>query len=465
MNHRIVVECAPRRTSASRRSRWASARARRLLAGLLASFALLAGCSRQESYPSRPILLICPWSAGGGTDRVSRQVAVLLEQELGAPVNVINATGGSGVTGHTRGALAAPDGYTLTMITVELNMLHWRGLTNIGFRDFEPLMQLNRDDAALFVRADAPWASVADLEKAIRDNPGGLKASGTAQGGIWHVSLAGWLDAIGLRTDDVTWISINGAAPSLQELLSGGVAMVCCALPEAETLLEAKEVRCLGVMADRRAPRYPDVPTFKEQGYDWSFGGWRGLALPKGVPKERADRIIAALEKVIASDEYRRFMESNGFKTAIIGPRDFPAALASNDEQFREILTSDAFGSVRSARFGPYVFPYALLGALGVGFLALLVGGGLRRPEDEGPISRRGMARVALAMGWIGAFVVVMGTAGYVVAATALMLALLLFLKVRWPVAVGLSAGLVALTYQAFAVGLRVPLPWGWLGW
>ncbi|MCA9049931.1 MAG: hypothetical protein KDA89_14445, partial [Planctomycetaceae bacterium] len=93
---------------------------------LVTLFCLTAGCGRESHWPSRPVTLICPWSAGGGTDRVSRQVAVQLEAELGVPVNVVNAVGGGGVTGHTRGALAQPDGYTLTMATVELNMLHWR---------------------------------------------------------------------------------------------------------------------------------------------------------------------------------------------------------------------------------------------------------------------------------------------------------------------------------------------------
>jgi tripartite-type tricarboxylate transporter receptor subunit TctC len=94
--------------------------------------------------------------------------------------NVINATGGAGVTGHTRGALARPDGYTLTTITPELAMMHWRGLTNITFRDFEPLVLVNRDSAALFVRNDAPWRTVGELQQQIREQPGKLKASFTA---------------------------------------------------------------------------------------------------------------------------------------------------------------------------------------------------------------------------------------------------------------------------------------------
>jgi len=86
----------------------------------------------------------------------------------------------------------------LTMITVELNMLHWRGLTNITHKDFEPLMMVNRDAAAVFVRADSKWNSLKELEETIGNNPGKLKCSGTAFGGIWHVALAGWLNKVGI---------------------------------------------------------------------------------------------------------------------------------------------------------------------------------------------------------------------------------------------------------------------------
>ncbi len=155
-------------------------------------------------------MLICPWSAGGGTDQTSRQVATLLEQQLGVPVNVVNSTGGAGVTGHTRGALARPDGYTITMVTVEINMLHWRGLTNISYRDFDPVGMLNRDATAVFVRQDAPWNTLGELEKHIRDNPGQVKASGTARGS-WHLGFAGWLDREGIDPGSAIWVSINGA--------------------------------------------------------------------------------------------------------------------------------------------------------------------------------------------------------------------------------------------------------------
>ena len=129
------------------------------------------GCRQESAYPSRPITIICPWAAGGGTDRVSRQMAMQLEQELGVPVNVVNATGGKGVTGHNRGLTARPDGYTLTMMTFELNTMHWMGLTELTYQNCVPLVSVNEDYAALLVRVEADWNSLGELESEIRQRP------------------------------------------------------------------------------------------------------------------------------------------------------------------------------------------------------------------------------------------------------------------------------------------------------
>ena len=434
-------------------------------AAILLLMLSIAGCRGESAFPDRPILLICPWSAGGGTDLVSRKVAMLLEGRLGVPVNVVNATGGSGVTGHTRGALAAPDGYTMAMVTVELNMLHWRGLTNVGPDDFRPLMLLNRDDAALFVRADAPWDDLAALRDAVARAPRSLKASGTAQGGIWHVSLAGWLDAEGFGADDILWIPINGASPSIDALLSGGVDLVCCSLPEAAPLAESGRVRCLGVMAEDRVEGFPEVPTFIEQGSDWSMGGWRGLALPKGVPDDRAEAIVEAVDAIVHGDEYQSFMRETGFNVSIAPPVEFAALMEDVDRQMGEILNGDAFRSVRTTRYGPSIFPGIVLGLLVAVVSLLAFRGGFRRSDEARPIDRRGLVRMGMAVGFVAAYLLLAGTFGYVLTSGLLLLGLLLGLRARWPVAALVTAVLVPLTYQIFAVGLRVPLPWGWLGW
>jgi len=460
---------------------------RRLMLLLLLALVAQTGCRDAEEFPSRPIMLICPWAVGGGTNAVSRTVATILEDELGVPANVVNATGGGGVTGHTRGARARPDGYTLTMITVELNMLHHRGLTKISYHDFEPLVLLNRDAAAIFVPADTHWRTLDDLARDIRAKPRTIKASGTAQGGIWHVSVAGWLDSIGLRSDDAIWISINGAGPSLQELLSGGIDFVCCSLPEAAAFTDAGRIRCLGVMAPERVAAYPDVPTFREQGIDWSMGGWRGLALPKGVPEDRTKKLLDAIQRVIARDEYLDFMRSSGFDARSAGPKEFAQALARHDEEFETILKSAAYESVRHSEYGPMDFP-AIIGALLLIVAALVLWHGLTtvpplRPQvseaetsagsgdprtsgDPRPApTDRNLLPVAIALAWVGAFVGLMDWLGFILTAFVLVAALMKYLGTRLLVAVAVSALFAVATYQVFAVHMRVSLPWGLLGW
>src|SRR5947209_10076722 len=112
-----------------------------IIARILAAgaFALLVCGSAAAAYPERPITLIVPWGAGGGTDATARIIGSLLEKELGQPVNVVNRTGGSGVVGHQAIASAPPDGYTIGLITVEIGMLHWQGLTEINGASYTPI--------------------------------------------------------------------------------------------------------------------------------------------------------------------------------------------------------------------------------------------------------------------------------------------------------------------------------------
>ena len=137
-----------------------------------------------------------PWGAGGGTDATARIIGTLLEKELGQPVNVVNRTGGSGVVGHAAIASAAPDGYTIGLITVEIGMMHWQGLTELTGASYTPIALVNADPAGIQVRADAPYKTVKELLAAIKANPGKFKASGTGQGGIWHLAHRRHAEAI-----------------------------------------------------------------------------------------------------------------------------------------------------------------------------------------------------------------------------------------------------------------------------
>src|SRR5436190_2849569 len=284
------------------------------------------------AYPERPITLIVPWGAGGGTDATARIIGSLLEKELGQPVNVINRTGGSGVVGHAAIAAAAPDGYTIGIVTVEIGMMHWQGLTELSGASYTPIGLVNIDPAGLNVRADSPYQSANDLVAAIKANPGKFKASGTGQGGIWHLAIAGMLKDLKVDPAAAPWVPSNGAAPGLQDLVAGGVEVVPCSLPEARSLIDAGKVKSLAIMNETPAALYPNVPTLKAAtGSDWKLGAWRGMAAPEGLPAEARDKLVAAIAKIAKSKEYTDFMSSRGFGVAYLGPDEFARFIAKSD--------------------------------------------------------------------------------------------------------------------------------------
>jgi tripartite-type tricarboxylate transporter receptor subunit TctC len=321
--------------SFTRRGFIASTAAAASAAGLTARPALA-----QANYPARPIQMICPWGAGGGTDATARIVAALLEKDFGQPVNVVNRTGGSGVVGHSAIATATPDGYTLGIITVEISMMHWQGLTELTPRSYTPLALMNEDPPGVQVRADAPYKTVKELAEAIKAAPAGkLKASGTGQGGIWHLALVGWLQAMGLKPDHVAWVPSNGAAPAMQDLAAGGIDIVTCSVPEARAMIEAGKAKSLALMAKEKNPAFPTVPTLKdEMGVDYSTGAWRGFAGPKGMPADMAAKLTAALKKVYDSKEYNDFMSSRGFGVTWADGPGFAKFMDAGDEQMGKAM-------------------------------------------------------------------------------------------------------------------------------
>lgn len=292
----------------------------------------------QTKYPTRPISFICPWGAGGGTDQVARMLAVLLEKDLGQPVTVLNRTGGSGAVGHTAGATAAPDGYTMTIVTVEITMMHWMGLAKVNYKDFKPVALLNFDPSGVNVRTDAPWKNLKELLDYAKANPGKLKATGTGKGGIWDLARAGMLKTAGISIDAIPWVPSEGAAPGLAELVAGGIQVVTCSLPEARSMIEAKRVRALAIMGDKRADLFPDVPTLRELGISWSMGAWRGVGVPKDTPDDVVKVLEKSLEKAVASAEFKNFMVNNGFGIMWKPAVEYDKFMADGDREMGAIM-------------------------------------------------------------------------------------------------------------------------------
>ncbi|MEO8676899.1 MAG: tripartite tricarboxylate transporter substrate binding protein [Casimicrobiaceae bacterium] len=285
-----------------------------------------------DTYPARPVNLIVPWAAGGGSDAIARMVGALLEQDLKQPVVVVNRPGGSGVVGHSAIAQAPADGYTVGMITVEITMMHWQGLTELGPGSYTPLALVNSDPAGFTVRADSPYKSVKEVIDAAKANPGKLKASGTGQGGIWHLALAGLLDDLKIPQTAIPWVPSNGAAPAMQDLVAGGVDLVTASLPEARPLIDAGKARPLAIMDDKRALLFPDVPTMQQAiGINASVAAWRGIAGPKGLPADVNAKLIATIKKIAESKEWKDFAASRGFGTAWAPGPEFAAFMATGD--------------------------------------------------------------------------------------------------------------------------------------
>ncbi|SDL26280.1 Tripartite-type tricarboxylate transporter, receptor component TctC [Modicisalibacter muralis] len=310
---------------------------RALSAGLIA-LGLSFGVAH-AAYPEKPIQLIVPWSAGGGTDAIARQLASGLQEQLGQPVNVVNRTGGGGIVGHTTMAMAEPDGYTLGLVTAEISTYRNIGTSDISYEDLTPIAMINFDSAAFNVGAESEWDTLDQALADIKANPGEYTVSGSGPGAAYHLAFSGFLDQQGIDPTSVALVPSEGAAPGFQELAAGGVDIVFSSLPEAESMRKAGRVDTLAVFSEERLEAFPDVPTAEElTGQPWAAGTWRGLAGPKGLPEDIVETLAEATHKVWESEQFQSFMEQRGFGTQWRGPQAFGEFMAQEDEQNGKII-------------------------------------------------------------------------------------------------------------------------------
>ena len=311
---------------------------RLLLTGLLAGTAAIAVTAAPASaqtcdwVPERAVTYVVPWGAGGGTDANSRMMASLLEQHFGVPFNVVNRTGGNGVVGHSAIATAEPDGYTVGAVTVEIATMHWAGLTELTVENVTPISLIDIVPASVTVDVDSEFDSLQEIIDYARENPGELTASGTSQGGIWHLAIAGLLNEQGLDPQAIRWIPSQGAAPGMQELMAGGVDMVTVALSEAKALIESGELKGLAFMHSERMGALPDVPTTLEAiDTTWTLAAFITLSGPEGLPEEIACAYEQAVAEAIGTDTWAEFKASRGAEVVSMPRADLTAFIEAAD--------------------------------------------------------------------------------------------------------------------------------------
>ena len=225
------------------------------------------------------------------------------------------------------------------MITVEISMMHWQGLTELTPASYTPIALVNADPAGFTVRSDSPFKSVKEVLDYARANPGKLKASGTGQGGIWHLALAGLMNDAKIAQTAIPWVPSNGAAPAMQDLVAGGVDVVTCSLPEARALIDAGKAKPLAVMDSKKTPLFPAVPTMMEAaGSGWTVSAWRGIAGPKGMPADVQQRLTAAVKKIWDSKEFKDFATSKGYGMEWAPSAEFATFMAKGDADMGVVM-------------------------------------------------------------------------------------------------------------------------------
>lgn len=293
-------------------------------------------------YPDKPITMIVPWAAGGGTDAIARTLANGLHEKLGVPVTVVNRPGGAGVVGHNAMIEAPKDGYTIGLATAEMVTYYWTGNAKFTEKDFTPISLVNFDAGAFQVAANSPWKNVKEALADIKSHPKGTyKMSGSAVGSAYQIAFAGFLKQQGIDPLQVTMVPSQGAAPGFQQLVAGGVSIIPSSLPEGRTMMQAGQVKALAVFSDKRNPSFPDVPTAGEQtGTPYAGGTWRGVVGPKGMDPAAQKVLETAVKEVVKSKPFTDFMTKQGFGIEFLDAAAFGTFLADQQKTVGETLNA-----------------------------------------------------------------------------------------------------------------------------
>jgi tripartite-type tricarboxylate transporter receptor subunit TctC len=306
-----------------------------LAAALLASGLGVTGAHAE--YPEKPITMIIPFAAGGGTDATGRTIARFLEKHLGQPVAVINRPGAGGEIGLAEVAKSAPDGYTIGLInTPGIVTVPIEREAQFKIEDFTFIAGMVEDPATLSVLGSSDIKSIEDLVAAAKAKPGAVTVGTQGVGSAGHIAMMLFENAAGI---DLLPIPFDGASTGRNALMSGEIQVTSANLGEAMTFAEGTDWRILGVMSSERSAMAPDVPSFAEAGYPAIGGSIRGLGAPAGLPEDVLAKLAAAVDAVAKDPEYLQLSKRTFQPIRYIKPDDYAKILAELDASSRDLWT------------------------------------------------------------------------------------------------------------------------------
>src|SRR5665213_187046 len=282
--------------------------ARMLRIPMLMLVALAAGASGADTYPSEPIHFICTSAAGSPLDIMMRQLGKQLGEDLKQSVVVDNRTGGTGAVGMAAALNRAADGYTIVAETGSTSFMMAEGQTKYTPDDFITLRGLQAEPSAIAVRRDSPYHTLAQLVDALRKTPDKVNVGGYAVAGFHQYVFYHFQKIANFKTE---WIPFNGGNEAATALLGGHIDAAVMTPSSALGALHNGDIRLLAISTAERDPYFPDVPTFREQGFDVVEALWRGVMVKKGTPEPVIGVLSASMDRIEATPEWQHFMHVN----------------------------------------------------------------------------------------------------------------------------------------------------------
>ncbi len=296
----------------------------------------LANVRAQATFPDRPVTMIVAYPPGGGTDVAARLLAKVMERELGQSVVVVNRAGASGEIGFSEIARAKPDGHTIgfintpTVMTIPIE----RSQARFRLKDFTPVANIVDDPSAIWVRPASPFRGVADLVAEAKKRPGEISYGTSGIGSDDHLAVLALERLTGTK---FLHIPFAGGAPVRMAAVSGQIDLAVVNIGEGIADGRQGLMRSIGVMGTARWEGAPDVPTFREQGFDVIESSMRGLAAPAGVPGPVLERLSLSVKRSMADPEFVKGANDLLLPLRYLDPAQFRAELERLDEGFKAL--------------------------------------------------------------------------------------------------------------------------------
>ena len=300
-------------------------------AALLALISLASGAAMAQAYPSRPIKLIVPFPAGGGTDIIAREVANKVATQQGWTVVVDNKPGSGGNLGVDAAAKAAPDGYTIVLgqtSNLAINPTLYAKLPYNPLKDLAPVGLVASSPLVLCVATDSPFKTLADVIAAAKAKPEAINYASSGSGTVAHLAVEQFQKTAGIK---LTHVPYKGAAQGATDLIGGQIQLYMSSIPTLIGHIRNGKMRAIAVTSDKRVNDLPNVPTVAESGFKgFEAVTWFGIAGPAAMPKDTVSKLNGAFNKALQDAEVKKKLEGQGADV-----------LGGTPEQFAKLIQDD----------------------------------------------------------------------------------------------------------------------------